>query len=56
VRLSDDTWDIHSVVARVDSETGAAFDNADGDTWGAWGWLDVEWFVPASEFELPFGA
>jgi len=54
VRLSDDTWDIHSVVARVDPETGAAFDNADGDTWGAWDWLDVEWFVPASEFDLPF--
>jgi hypothetical protein len=45
-------WDFHVIVADCD-EHRMGWDNADGDTWGAWDWSDVEWFVRLDRVQLP---
>ena len=55
VRLSTDSWELHSVSASVIPEEGVEFLTVDsGDAWIAWDWSDVEWFIPADEFDLPY--
>jgi len=55
VRLSDDSWDIHSVVAKCDPEQpGCSFDTTQGDYWSDWTWAEVEWFLPCCDLDLPY--
>jgi len=43
-----DFWDAHVIVA---TETG--WDNADGDSWGAWDWSDVSWYMRLARDTMP---
>lgn len=41
-------WDAHVITA-----TESGWDDPDGDTWGAWSWSDVEYFIKLDESNLP---
>lgn len=41
-------WDAHVIVA-----TEAGWDDADGDTWSAWSWDDVSWFMRLDRDTMP---
>ena len=41
-------WDAHVITA---TETG--FDDADGDSWGAWDWSDVSWYLRLTRDVMP---
>ena len=43
-----DFWDAHVIVA---TETG--WDDADGDSWSAWDWSDVSWFLRLTRDNMP---
>lgn len=47
-RFNKDFWDAHVIVA---NETG--WDNADGDSWGAWDWSDVSWYMELTKENMP---
>lgn len=53
IALADETWDIHTVVAKCDPELGCDFDTPQGDHWYDWSWSEVEWFAPCRELQLP---
>ncbi len=41
-------WDTSVVVA-----TEYGWDDSNGDSWGAWSWSDVEWFIKLDRKNLP---
>lgn len=47
-RTKKDFWDAHVIIA---TETG--FDDSDGDSWGAWDWSDVSWYMELNRNTMP---
>jgi hypothetical protein len=47
-QVTKDYWDMHIITA-----TECGWDDADGDTWSAWGWSDVSWFCEIGKQMLP---
>lgn len=43
-----DYWDAHVIVATEDG-----WDDSNGDSWGAWSWLNVSWYMELTSASMP---